>query len=55
MRTRLEKAKELLSLDTQPLTEIAAETGFSDQAHFTKVFRKHLGTTPARWRKARQS
>jgi len=55
MRTRLEKAKELLSLDTLPLTEIAAETGFSDQAHFTKVFRKHLGTTPARWRKARQS
>lgn len=55
MRTRLERAKELLSLNTQPLTEIAAETGFSDQAHFTKVFRKHVGTTPARWRKARQS
>lgn len=53
-KARLEKAKQLLSSNTHPLTEIAAETGFSDQAHFTKVFRKHVGTTPARWRKARQ-
>ncbi|MEJ8307874.1 AraC family transcriptional regulator [Agrobacterium larrymoorei] len=55
MKTRLDKAKELLSLNTYALSEIAAETGFSDQAHFTKVFRKHLGTTPARWRKTWQS
>jgi AraC-like DNA-binding protein len=33
--------------------EIAAETGFSDQAHFTRVFRKNVGTTPATWKKAR--
>jgi transcriptional regulator GlxA family with amidase domain len=31
---------------------IAAETGFSDQAHFTRVFRKNIGTPPATWKKA---
>lgn len=35
-----------------PLTDVAVETGFSDQAHFTRVFRKHIGTTPANWRKS---
>lgn len=54
MNARLERAKALLVSDACALTEVAAETGFSDQAHFTKVFRKHVGTTPARWRKARQ-
>jgi AraC-like DNA-binding protein len=55
MNARLERAKALLASDVCALTEVAAETGFSDQAHFTKVFRKHVGTTPARWRKSRQS
>lgn len=55
MNERLERAKALLASDAQPLTEVAAETGFSDQAHFTRVFRKHVGTTPARWRKSRQA
>lgn len=54
MNERMERAKVLLACDAQPLTEVAVETGFSDQAHFTRVFRKHVGTTPARWRKTRQ-
>jgi AraC-like DNA-binding protein len=53
MNARLDRAKQLLESRDQPLTTIAVETGFSDQAHFTRVFRKHLGTTPARWQKAR--
>ncbi|MBP1844814.1 AraC-like DNA-binding protein [Rhizobium petrolearium] len=55
MNARLDRAKELLLADDQPLTSIAAETGFSDQAHFTRVFRKHVGTTPARWKKVRRA
>ncbi|MCC2610576.1 AraC family transcriptional regulator [Neorhizobium petrolearium] len=55
MNARLDRAKELLLADDQPLTSIAAETGFSDQAHFTRVFRKHVGTTPARWKKVRRT
>jgi AraC-like DNA-binding protein len=32
-----------------PLPHIAALVGFSDQAHFTRVFKKQTGTTPAAW------
>ena len=53
MTARLDRAKTLLLSGDQPLTAIAAETGFSDQAHFTRAFRKHNGTSPARWKKAR--
>ncbi|PKA43416.1 AraC family transcriptional regulator (plasmid) [Rhizobium sullae] len=49
---RLDRAKQLLSRGEFTLPAIAAETGFSDQAHFTRVFRKNLGTTPAHWKKA---
>ena len=32
------------------LAEIAAETGFADQAHFTRAFRSAFGMTPGRYR-----
>jgi len=32
------------------LTDIAAETGFADQAHFTRAFRAAFGMTPGRYR-----
>ena len=38
-----------------PLTEIAAETGFSDQAHFTRTFRRHVGMTPSNWKKSNRA
>jgi AraC family transcriptional regulator len=34
------------------LAEIAFEAGFADQSHFTRLFKRHLGTTPARYRDA---
>jgi transcriptional regulator GlxA family with amidase domain len=41
-----------LLLDTErPVAEIALETGFSDQSHLTRVFRRALGETPAALRR----
>jgi AraC-like DNA-binding protein len=48
---RIEAARARL-LEGQPLAQVAADVGFHDQAHFTKHFKRHLGTTPARYRAA---
>ncbi|MCA1243173.1 helix-turn-helix domain-containing protein [Stappia stellulata] len=34
--------------EAAPLAEIAADAGYSDQAHMTRAFRQWFGTTPAR-------
>jgi AraC family transcriptional regulator len=33
-----------------PLSELSLAAGFADQSHFTRVFRAHTGSTPARFR-----
>jgi AraC family transcriptional regulator len=43
-------ACELLRDAEWPLAMIAAECGFADQSHFTRVFHKMVGTTPAQFR-----
>ncbi|QRY65578.1 helix-turn-helix transcriptional regulator (plasmid) [Ensifer sp. PDNC004] len=53
INARVERAKELLLKNEASLTTVAAETGFSDQAHFTRVFRKVVGATPAAWKRNR--
>lgn len=45
-------ACELLRNPEWPLAVIAAECGFSDQSHFTRVFRRMAATTPLRFRQA---
>lgn len=52
LRLRVDRARDLLA-NGAPLAEIAAQTGFADQAHLTRSFRSLTGTTPAAWRKAR--
>lgn len=49
-RRRVERAKELLARTALPLVAIAQDLGFGDQSHFTNVFRREVGTTPARFR-----
>ncbi len=44
-------ARELTDSD-KPLSEIALGAGFSDQSHFTRIFKQYFQTTPARFRKA---
>ena len=51
IRRRLEVAKHLLRKPGLSLEEIALSTGFANQSHFTKMFRKHIGSTPNVFRK----
>lgn len=53
MKTRMNRVKSLLREQGVSLTSVAATAGFSDQAHFTRVFRRMVGTTPAAWRRER--
>ncbi|MEA1787557.1 chromate resistance protein [Arenibacter sp. GZD96] len=48
---RIKKAKELFSNPEYSLTEIAYLTGFSDQSHFTRVFKQITGESPSTFRK----
>jgi AraC family transcriptional regulator len=50
-RLRVELACRLLAESEEPLAQVALAAGFSDQSHFTKVFRRRMGTTPAAFRK----
>ena len=45
-RHRIEKAKQLLLLDTHSIGEIANELHFSDIYHFSKAFKKFTGISP---------
>jgi AraC family transcriptional regulator len=51
-RQRIDLAKRLLLRGAMPLSQVALEAGFADQAHFTRVFRRVTGSTPAAFRRA---
>lgn len=50
IKTRVERAKELLSGSELPLVDVGFQAGFSHQSHFTRLFRKLTGTTPNSYR-----
>jgi hypothetical protein len=50
-KLRIEKATHLLETSTHSLSEIAYLTGFSDQSHFNRVFKQHMGKSPSVFRK----
>jgi len=50
-KLRIEKALYLLENTSYTLTEIAYLTGFSDQSHFTRIFKKQVGQNPSTYRK----
>lgn len=49
---RIEHAKRLLIRPDVPLKVVAANCGFSDQSHMTRVFRRMLNVTPAEFRRS---
>lgn len=55
IRRRIERAQGLMLSTNRALSDIAAECGLADQAHFTRLFGKIVGESPAAWRRARMN
>jgi AraC family transcriptional regulator len=51
MRERVAHARVAIASTHAPLSEIALDLGFSDQAHLCRAFRRTVGDSPARWRR----
>jgi AraC-like DNA-binding protein len=49
MGLRLRQARDLLK-QGEAITAVAFATGFTDQAHFSRHFKKHFGVTPGNYR-----
>jgi transcriptional regulator GlxA family with amidase domain len=49
---RIAKAKSLLSNSAIALSDVARQSGFSDQASFSRTFKAVVGTPPNHWRRA---
>jgi transcriptional regulator GlxA family with amidase domain len=47
---RIEWAKNAMLNSRMNLCEIALEAGFQAQAHFSTVFKRFTGTSPAKWK-----
>lgn len=52
---RIEKAKAMLRLAELPVVQVALDVGFQAQSHFTTVFKRLTGFTPANWRISQRS
>lgn len=48
---RVDRAKQLMTQTSMSLIEIANQSGFNDQAAFTRTFHELAGVSPARWRR----
>ena len=52
-RYRVDAAKQMLLKPRMSIAEIATACGFADQSHFTRVFSRLIGDSPAAWRRRR--
>ena len=50
-KMRIENAIRLIHTNNFSLTQIAYLTGFSDQSHFSRIFKQHTGKSPSAYRK----
>ncbi|MET4356301.1 AraC-like DNA-binding protein [Bradyrhizobium sp. RT9b] len=49
---RIALSKEKLRDGGLSLSDVAAQCGFTDQSHFTRVFNRIVGVSPGAWRRA---
>lgn len=49
---RIERARELLSSTSSPVSDIARESGYDDPKYFMRVFKRRTGLTPGQYRDA---
>lgn len=54
-KLRIEKAMQLIQSSDYSLTEIAYLTGFSDQSHFNRTFKKQTGINPSIYKRSLKS
>ncbi|MFE6553919.1 cupin domain-containing protein [Streptomyces sp. NPDC057746] len=52
-RARMMAAAELLTTTDATVASVAGQVGYSSESAFSRAFRAHLGTTPARFRRER--
>ncbi len=48
---RLQKACSLLNDDDKSINEISDIVGYSDPLYFSRIFTKHIGISPSKWKK----
>ena len=51
VKRRMLRAQELMSKSHVSLSQVALECGMCDQAHFSRTFRRIVGTNPTVWRR----
>ena len=52
---RIQRARAEVAKGDRPLSMIALDAGFSDQSHFTRVFRQVFGETPGQYARSQRS
>ena len=50
LQVRIEKAKDLLANTNNPVKQVADASGFNNDSHFCKVFRKFASISPVQYR-----
>ena len=53
-QVRVDLGKKLLA-EGLPVSRVAAETGFTDQSHFSRVFKQYTGATPRQYQDAERA
>ncbi|MDJ0596591.1 MAG: helix-turn-helix transcriptional regulator [Pleurocapsa sp. MO_226.B13] len=46
IKSRIERAKELLSQKHKSIADVALQVGFTNQSNFTRHFKRLVGVTP---------